>query len=154
MYFCQKDLFFKIKGPTINSLYKYAFTVHQRRHLCKLTGLTNYGTAGNPNKHIVLCINAAQKDIEHGCFFLMTNNNKDSKTHRTQIKEFQYHDSGCQTKLADGRFKIYLRQQFFTSNTVKLQNSLLKDTGSAKNLDSESNSMCSFAAQKPFKPDC
>lgn len=35
-----------------------------------------------------------------------------------------------------------------------MQNSFLKDTGSAKNLDSESNSMCSFAAQKPLKPHC
>lgn len=71
----QKDIFFKTRGPTTNSLYKYVFTAHQRRHLCKLTGLTNYGTAGNPNTNTVLCINAAQKDTERGCFFLMTNNN-------------------------------------------------------------------------------
>lgn len=36
------------------------------------------------------------------------------KNHRTQNKEFQYHDLGCQTKPTDGRFKKYLRQQFFT----------------------------------------
>lgn len=71
----KRTYFFKTRGPTINSLYKYVSTEHQRRHLCKLTGLTNYGTAGNPNKDPVLRINAAQKDTEHGRFFLVTNNN-------------------------------------------------------------------------------
>lgn len=45
----QKQVFFKNGGPTINSLHKYVFMMHQRRHICKLTGLTNHRTASNQN---------------------------------------------------------------------------------------------------------
>lgn len=45
----QKEIVFKNRGPTINSLHKYVFMVRQRRHLCKLTGLTNHHIAGNQN---------------------------------------------------------------------------------------------------------
>lgn len=84
----QKDIFFKTRGPTINSLYKYVFMVHQRRHLCKLTGLTNYGTAGNPNKNIVLCINAAQKDTEHGASSWWPTTTKTQKPTEHKLKNF------------------------------------------------------------------
>lgn len=131
-----------MKEPTANSLYKYVFPVHQRRHLCKRTGLTNDGTAGNPNTNTELHIYAAQKDTEHGRFFLMTNDNQDPKTHRTQ--RISIPQLGCSNKTS------WWQVQKTLKTTVKLQNSLLKDTGGAKNLDSESNSMCPSAAGKPL----
>lgn len=60
----QKDIFFKNRGPTINSLHKYVFTAHQREHLCKLTGLKKSSHSRQSKQNSDLRINAAEKNTE------------------------------------------------------------------------------------------
>lgn len=59
----QKEVFFKNRGPTIKSLHKYVFMVFQRKHLCKLTGLTNHRTAGDQNTKLC-CASVQRKRIQ------------------------------------------------------------------------------------------
>lgn len=49
----EDKIVFKNSGPAINSLHKYVFMVPQKRHLCKLTGLTLLYSSQSKQKILV-----------------------------------------------------------------------------------------------------